>query len=294
MLRLAKLAIVGLLVWGIGSTVVQGIDELRGQHLPIDFAWLFVAGCLSLLGLFPCAVFWYRILWALGQRPTFVRAVRAYLIGHLGKYVPGKAMVVVLRASLISGEQVQTSVAAASVFFETLTMMAVGSFLAAGILWVLFPQHWSLILVAGALMLGSGLPTVPVVFRRLAQLALGQDKTAGLPLERITWRLVASGWIMIAGGWSLLGLSMWAVLKSIGAPGLDQWTSLGVCIASVALAVVAGFLSLIPGGAVVRELILTEVMAGPFGVGMALAAAVLMRLVWLAAEVVASAILYRI
>ena len=45
-------------------------------------------------------MFWYRLLRQLGQRPTALAAVRAYYIGHLGKYLPGKACALLLRATL--------------------------------------------------------------------------------------------------------------------------------------------------------------------------------------------------
>ena len=55
-------------------------------------------------------------------------------------------------------------------------------------------------------------------------------------------------------------------------------------VAAVALATVAGFISMLPGGAVVREAVLTELMIPYLGGGAALIAAVLLRLVWLTAE----------
>jgi uncharacterized membrane protein YbhN (UPF0104 family) len=63
-------------------------------------------------------------------------------------------------------------------------------------------------------------------------------------------------------------------------------------MASVSLAVVGGFLSGIPGGAVVREGILCWVLAREVTEATALAAAVVLRLVWLASELVISAVLY--
>ena len=83
---------------------------------------------LYLVGLLPEGLFWQRALRAMGQEAPLGRTLRAYYIGHLGKYVPGKAMVVVLRTGLICGPGVDAGIAAASVFLETLTMMAVGAF----------------------------------------------------------------------------------------------------------------------------------------------------------------------
>jgi hypothetical protein len=45
----------------------------------------------------------------------------------LGKYVPGKWMVILLRRVLLTSPNVETTVVAASVFFETFTTMAAGS-----------------------------------------------------------------------------------------------------------------------------------------------------------------------
>ena len=104
----------------------------------------------------------------------------------------------------------------------------------------------------------------------------------------------------MAISWGVLGLSLWATLRAMGIdyPGmLAQWPR---WTASVALAMVAGFLSLVPGGAVVREAILTELMvphlrgvtAVTSAPATALVAAVLLRLVWLVSELLISGILY--
>jgi uncharacterized membrane protein YbhN (UPF0104 family) len=69
----------------------------------------------------------------------------------------------------------------------------------------------------------------------------------------------------------------------------ELWPRLTV---AVSLAVVAGFLSLLPGGLGVRELVLDELMIVPFGAMVALVSAVLLRLVWLLAELLVSGILY--
>ena len=92
--------------------------------------------------------------------------------------------------------------------------------------------------------------------------------------------------------WILLGVSFWAVLQSMGIPGPSLLRSLPGYVASVSLATVAGFLSLIPGGAFVREAILTGITGPSLGEGVALVAAVVLRLVWLVSEMVISGMLY--
>lgn len=281
-----------MVVAGVAHTAREGIAELREISWQLRPAWLVLGGLLYLAGLLPSAVFWHRVLGALGQRPRWFETFRAYYIGHLGKYVPGKALVVILRTALIRSRRVDTPVAVLSVFYETLTMMAIGAAVAAAVLMIRFREQQWLAAVALGLMLLAGLPTVPAVFAWIVRLLRLERFQAGLAdsLKDVGWRGIVAGWLGIAAGWCVIGGSLAATLRGLDAEvALDD---LPLCIASASLAVVAGFLSLIPGGAVVREAVILELMAPRFGAAVALLAAVAVRFVWLLAEVAVSVILY--
>lgn len=287
-----KLIVFALLVVFVSSTIKSGYEQLQKQPVTIEWPWLVAAGALYLVGMVPSGIFWFRLLHALGQTPSFLATMRAFMIGHLGKYVPGKAMVIVLRAGLLRGHQVDTRVATVSIFLETLTMMAVGAGLSAMILIVRYPHQWKLTLLAMGLMLGAGLPTLPPVFRLLVRLVRGRlPASEEVKLDAISFRMMLQGWLGIGLGWCLMGLSLWATLRSIGVTDVHL-EDFPLLVASVALALVAGFLSLMPGGAFVREMILTQLMFPRFGSATALVSAVLLRLVWLVAELLISGILY--
>ncbi len=292
---------------GIAYTLWKSWGSFRAHDfslLDIDLRWFAVACASYIMGTLPCWLFWHQTLRAMGQKPTLWETFRAYYIGHLGKYVPGKAMVVVLRTGWIRNERVDTTVAATSVFVETLTMMAVGAFVAALILAVSFRGHWAQLALAVALMLLAGIPTVPPIFRRLVRWA--QVKRANPNIETalngLNYPLMAFGWVMIGGGWLVLGLGLWATLMAMtsAGPAYPQPTLSDVPIATActALAIVAGFLSLIPGGLGVRELVLIPLLAPRFataegsGEVEAFITAVLLRLAWLVSEVTISTILY--
>lgn len=294
-LKLAiRVTVLSLVGWGIWRTVRQAGDELPTYGVAwgdISLTWIAAAGLLYFLGLLPCWFFWHRTLQAMQQSPRWRESLRAFWIGHLGKYVPGKAMVVVLRTGLIHSNRVNRTVAATSVFVETLTMMAVGAFVSSMILLLISDKPW-LTLLAAVLMACSGIPTFPPVFRRVVR-AL-QVKRANPRIETaiqgVGYPIMMTGWIMIAAGWLLLGLSLWATLGSLGSrPPLSD---VPLLTATVGLAMVAGFLSLIPGGLGVRDWILVELLAPGYGRPLALGSAILLRVIWLLAEIVASGILY--
>jgi len=302
LLRALKLLIVVLLVWAVRRSLNEAWSQLGEYRWQLHVGWVLVSGLLYLLGLLLAGVFWHRVLLVLGQEARLGECLRAYFIGHLGKYVPGKAMVVVIRAGMVRSHRVDTALAAASVFFETLTMMAVGAFLAAAVLAVGFrgeaPRFWG----AVGLMLVAGLPTLPPLFKRLARLAgVGRsDPDVARKMDRLGGRTLLLGWALMTLAWVLLGLSYWATLQAMGIPGLDPVGQLPRYTASVALAMVAGFLLLVsPGGIGVREVALAALMipylktfAPEHAELVAWASAAVLRLVWLGAELTISAVLY--
>jgi glycosyltransferase 2 family protein len=284
-----KLLIVALVVYFIRRTIVGAWKELENHSLHVDYAWLAAAGGFYLLGTLFCGVFWHRILRAMGQEVGFWRSLRAFYLGHLGKYVPGKAMVVILRAGMIRGPGVDAPLAIVSVFLETLTMMAVGALMAAGIVAVWCRGQPLLFWGSIGMMAVAGLPTLPPVFRIVVRIVnLGRLDSALLQkLDSLGYGTIMLGWALNVIGWTILGLSYWATLRALGAADDHPLDQLHLYTAAVALATVLGFISLVPSGAVVREAALsqaTKLMLPGVGDTIALVAAVLLRLVWLAAE----------
>lgn len=292
-----KLLVLAAILWGVHRTVEIGLAKLREQPSPlsVQWPWLVAAGGLYLAGLAPCAVFWHRLLHVLGQEPRWGETFAAYYVGHLGKYVPGKAMVVILRTSLVHSTRVTATVAAASVFVESLTMMAVGAVIGGLLLAVRSQEHAFMAGAAVALAFAAALPTLPPVFARLAKLAGAKraDPNALDRLAQLDYATLLYGWAAMIVSWLLVGASLWATLV---AAGYDQWpptsADLLAAICAASLGVVAGFVSFIPGGALVREAVILGVLTPVVGEAGALVGAVLARLVWLAAELAASAALY--
>jgi hypothetical protein len=289
-----RLTILGLVLFFVRRSLLNGLVEIRSQPWHLDPLWLVLSGAIYLLSLLPAGWFWCRVMGALGQDPRIGETLRAYYVGHLGKYVPGKALVVIMRAGLIGSRRVDAVVAATAVFVETLTMMAVGALLAAAILPLWFHEPTRLVVVTFALVLLAGLPTLPPVFRRLLRLTpkLRLDSARLKQLDGINYRTLAWGWLAMTVGWLVAGFSLWAALRGAGIENLRPWTQWPLYTAAVALATVSGFLSMIPGGFIVRELVLLEVLQPDFGPAGALIGVLLLRVVWLVAELVISGILY--
>ena len=292
-MTLLKGAVFAVVLWFVWSTLSKAVDELQRSDWRLDPQSLALSGGIYLAGLLPAGWFWWWLLRRLHQPVRFWTAIKGYFVGHLGKYVPGKAIVVVLRVGAVRHQATSGAVATLAVMVETLTMMACGALVALILVAAMFPPDWKLLL-AGGLALATGGPTLPPLFNRfLRPLSPSSDSTSQVPASySLDWRSTFTGWAAMAVLWGLLGLSLNSVLTGL-APGVASPVELWlVATAAVALSTVAGFLSLLPGGLVVRELLLLELLAPQIGESTALVAAVLLRLVWLVSELAVSVILY--
>ena len=284
----------------------RSVGELhaRGESLRVAPAAFAAAVGFYVAGLVPLGLFYGRVLAASKTPIGAFAAIRAYLISHLGKYVPGKALVVVMRAGLSAPSGARPATAAFATFYETLVMMAAGGLLAAVALGrgdsvtipLPFAHGRSLTLPLALLGLVPGIAffvvVEPRVFPRLASIARLPFRTVGADaLPTVTWRLLLEGLALATIGWTLMGLSQVAVLAAIG-PSMHLATEWPTIVGSVALATVAGFVvPIAPGGLGVREWVLWTALGSTIDRERAVVAALVLRLAWIVGEVAAAAIL---
>ncbi len=298
-LKLAIKSALGVVVLVmVGREVARTLGRIQSHGgLPhLGPGWLVASILFYIAGLTAFGMWFWRIL---GSSPTPVSpwaAVRAYLISHLGKYVPGKALVVVLRVGLVTGYGARPATAAFSTLYETLVMMASGGLVAA-LGFAIGPARtvtlplWGLGEVAVPLALLGLVPalgfltlTWPSVFPRLSKvMSLPFPGVGPEALPYLRRRLLAEGLLWAVVGWLLAGLSLVAVVLGLGKP--IPLSSLPVIVASVALATVSGFVvALAPGGLGVREWVLWTSLGAVMDHETAVLASLALRLVWIVGE----------
>ncbi len=306
-----------LLKW-CGFALVMVLIAKRGWEIwktaptdawKINAVWLVPATLCYIAGWLPSVAFWRAMLHGCGTTPSWYATARAYYIGALGKYVPGKAMVLVLRAAYVKDHGVPPGVGAITAMYETLATMGAGAAIAVALspfatsprLWAALPawlqplrdQPWLLPL----LVLVGTLAALPVIARLFTIIARKlTPKTEGdSPPVGITTGLLLRGLLTVSGGWLLFALSLGCVLQALGA-GEFSWQAFPGWLAASTVSTVGGFVILIaPGGLGVREMLMTEVLVSQPGVTemQAFLAAWLLRVVWLAGELLAAAIFVR-
>jgi len=270
----------------------QSVAQLGQQSLDWSQLWppgLLLAMVFYFLAMCSGWVFWRLVLRRMDQPVGWYDSFRGFFYSQLAKYIPGKAMVVVVRSAVVSGPRVRPAIAAVSVFVETLTWLFVASALA------LVTTQWmsngraGWRLAAAILFVTTGILTCPPVFRRVVRLFFGaRYREAGDAIQRgISFSTQLRGWLLMLPGWLFNAISLWFVLRAL--PGMNpEVQHLGVCLATVSLATVIGFVSFLPGGLGVRELVMIPILGPAFGPSQAIAAAVVMRIVGIASELMAA------
>lgn len=291
-LAVVVIAAVGWHFYGLLSKdeVKQGLTFRPEYLIPAGLLYL---GCHTLWG-----TFWVQLLRGQGVRVGWLAGVRAYFISQFGKYVPGKALVILLRVGLLKGKVASPTVVVVTGTYETLTNMAAGAVLGAcllpfsGQLDAIDEKYRDAVPYSVAL-----LAFVPLVLfalnKVIRRVAAKYRKPDAPPIPVPSLWLVLRGMVQAAAGWCLLGLSAWLTACGLSADPVPLTpAAFAQYLCAVCVAYVIGFAALfLPAGGGLRELVLQWMLAPPLG-AVSAAVAVVLRVVWTAAEVVAAGGLY--
>lgn len=289
----------------IGRRAVQLWRDSPQTELHVSILWLIPAAVMYLIGWLPSVWFWQAMLRRMHQHVGWFAAIRAYYVGQVGKYLPGKALVLVLRGSLLKEAGAKPLFAGVTAAYETLIFMWTGTALALALAlpesyWNDLPQlvqrlrhpAWllPLIVLVGTLSLT---PFSAWLFTIVGRKALPSDPSAPKP-PAFTAGLMIQGAIVTSLGWMCHALSLGFTLQAVSSRPFDL-AQFPLWLASVCVSTVGGFVILVaPGGLGVREWLLVEMLKDQpaVGVAQAVVAAFLLRVVWFLSEMISAGILY--
>jgi uncharacterized membrane protein YbhN (UPF0104 family) len=290
-----QLLVTVLVITFVAIAFWRPLEQLHERQVSWSSPWLVLAGIAYAIGLCCSLAFWWLALTGLGQHPNPHRVPWAYFLGHLAKYVPGKALVVLLRTVIVRGPQCRTEVAAVSVIYDTILFMAVGAIFAGLIVLIGGPlgehlRYWHVLLLIGALVPLAFPPVFNGIMQRLtAPLRRLPDGTHA-PFPRLSLRLLLIGLGLQTCGVVLLGASLAATIKSVR-PDVEVIPMLPELVAKLAAATVLGFVIPTPAGLGTREYALMLMLQDDLGPDFAALVPLITRLTWLVTECLIVAVL---
>lgn len=288
-------AVVAAVIW----TGWKGYLDLRKQEglswEQFHWQWLPIASLLYFLGMLPSWGYWHWLLSRSGLTVNLRDSFRAFFMSQLGKYIPGKVMVILIRTAVISHQQVDRDrvttlrgqhtwiTVTATAFMETLTFIAMGGLVGVVAGAGFFSERPWVIGVALLVAAAMCLPILPPVFHFVARKVKlpGGDEGRAILLRTWNWRSFLLGIVLLPVGWMILGSSLWALFWSLPTP-TPQPDDYQAALTCVSLANVLGFVSLIPGGFGVREVVMFPILEPRFSLAIVLV--ILYRMTSLVAE----------
>lgn len=255
--------------------------------------WLAAAVAIYIVGQCVLAHYWGRLLSEVRPRVSRFGAFRIFWVSALGKYVPSKALVIILRMKLTREPGRSGFWVGIASGYEAISLVVVGAMIALlglGLLPAASVIYW-----LGAVAIGG------VAVAMLQPGVLGRLSAAGKPLAegvtsreliaRLRRQFVRSLPVLVVG-WILVGVSTWAAAVSIGVE-CRTVADVAAMTSVTALATVLGFVAVImPAGIGVREFVLLELLGAQFGAGPVLTLCLLARTIWTAADVGMAGLLY--
>lgn len=231
---------------------------------------------------------WQLLVDELGEPVGVSRGAQIFLVGQLGKYLPGSVWAYVLQMEL--GRR--AGLARARIFTGTLFSLAVAvvAALLCGVLAIpslieqndaLRPLQWLYVLLPiGVVCLHPRIlgALVGIAFRLLRRPPLAH------PVRR---RAVLLSLLAAVGSYVFFGVHLWLLVASTDKVGIDL---LPLSVGAMAAAMISGlFFFILPSGAGVRELVLVTALAPHVGTGSAIAMAAVSRVLLTVADLVTAA-----
>jgi hypothetical protein len=330
----------GLLRWGLFLLVLWFVAShaktlwaaSRDINVNIDWKYLVAAGLISQVSWLPSTWFWRRLIVLLGDDVETYPLIRAYYCGSLGKYMPGKAAVILIRSAMLKQQQVSFVRASIASIVEAGAVMLVGCVVSLAFAMTVIPPaalpdwvseslprestSWNgllllvVVLLAATPMLAAPanwiLTKISRTVEQRAQKKKANDPTnsdpqspdennaepGGLAIGKLTWQFQAKAALMLALSWAGHGLSLLLVMRSMD-PEILSLDNWTIATAAAAAGTSIGFFAVFaPGGLAVREGLIITVLAPSTEGTIAVAAAGLYRLASMAAECLAALLLY--
>lgn len=280
-----RVAVTVLLLGAVGYALVSQWADVEDTVRSIPPQSLVMALGAALLGICANVLAGRDVLRGLGQPVGTVEASRFFLVGQLGKYLPGSVWAFVLQMELAKRAGVPRAIGFAgsliAVGLATATSLVVGLLGLPALLSVGGVVPWLVLALAPI----SVVCALPPVLSRLLTLVFRVLRRPALT-RQLGWADTGRVAVWSALAWFLFGTSLALLAGGVTGPGLDGWMR---CIGAFALAMTAGLIAVVaPSGIGVREGVMVAALSVYMPVGVALGLALTSRLIFTVADILAA------
>jgi hypothetical protein len=284
---LRRLVIV-LVVAAAAYQLVHQWSDVSATLAELSWPRLLVSGIAVTAGVLLSPLVWQSMLAAVDVRVGVQDSSKIYLVGQLGKYVPGSVMAILLQVELASSVGI-TRARSFTASLLTAGVVVVASLLAGTLAIPAFVHNqpdllWLFVLLPIGLAMLHPRPLTFAVNTLLRLL-----RRPPLP-HRLAGAAVFRAAVLSLATYVLYGLHLYLLVASLrGTWQVNGLVVLLLCVGSMGLAMTAGLVALVlPSGLGARELVIVGGLAAVLPYGQTLALAVVSRVMFTVVELAAA------
>ena len=250
-----KITLLAVVLFTAGWKLHGAWQEYRAQQQrePVVIDWFWSVPSMAALAAVAAtgATGWYWLLRRIDGAGAVIRLYDAYWFSQLGKYVPGKIVLLLMRLERTAPLGVSGRATTVATLVENAVYVVSGAAAALLALTGSAGGHGRLltgVLLAGGLLLVA---VHPAVFYRLVNPVLKRAGRAEIdPGQRLRASAILASTLLMSPCWLFGGAALWSASRCVVPLSIGEvWNLSGV----FALSVVLGMISFLPGGLGVRE-----------------------------------------
>jgi hypothetical protein len=245
--------------------------KVGGLPFAIDWRW----GLIALAGfsgsMLTSALVWRFLARRMGDRSPVLPLLASYTYSQMGKYIPGKVVLILMRIERASRFGMSPATCTLSTLLENALYMISGGLV--GMTAIVRIAHeipnpqtrlllWPVTLAAVLLLVAACSP--PVFYRLVNGLLRKMKKPEVPPQDRLRAPTLALAVIAFFPCWVFGGLAMWGSVRCVSAQHAIAFADCWWFAGAYALSVIIGMASLLPGGTFIREAVLGAAAAFQF------------------------------
>ena len=280
--RIVGYVLAALVLFFLGRLLYQNQTELAAQHISfqIDLTWLVVSLVLQVIGLSLSVETWRRLLEEMDGRISFRNAFRIWWFSNLTRYIPGNIWQPATMAVLGEREDVPKSKTILSQTFFILLTLALAGVLSISLVPIAAEtKTWLMLVCAAAILFFAMPPVFRFVLTIIARILRYEPAQTTSSFLRGLLPLIVAGLM-----WLAYGLSFYFFVRALGISGEPTWTT---AVPLYAGAYLIGYISfLTPSGLGIREGAIAFFLGAYVHSSVAVAVALLARLMAIAGEMV--------
>ncbi len=284
LILIAKIILMAAVFIFIGRKFADSWNEVSNKQLHVDWRFAFLGIACFASSMMTNTLVWRWLTWRMGDRNRTLPLLGAYLFSQMGKYAPGKIMLLLMRVERAERIGMNKKTCIVSTLIENAMYMVSGGVMALLTL-ALFLINRPVYLVAVLVPLIALVVLFhPSIFYRLVnKMLIKWNQPPVEKNEQLRKRDLALAVVMFSPVWIFGGIGLWCAARTVTMIPLASATNLP---GAFALSVTGGMASFLPGGLGIAEAIKSLFLNPVIGPQAALIAVAVQRMAQIITEVI--------